>query len=138
MDAKAMKVSEYARTSNLTRCLAIAGCMLASPMSHAAASQEQVLSIPMQKHQGYSSERCVVFAGSTRLRFSFSSDYAVNFNLHHHTETTTEYPVGKSTERDFSTSVTLPDGGEYCFMWENPQSQSTEFSISLRFSVEGS
>jgi hypothetical protein len=128
--------ADWPRTSRLTRhcawaALACAANAAAAPPAPYATS----LDIAMQKHQHYFSERCITALAGARLAFAVESPYPVDFNVHHHMPSATEYPVKQRLEGRYQSTIVLPGGGEYCFMWENPESRATDFTIRLHYTA---
>jgi hypothetical protein len=86
--------------------------------------------VPMQAHAGYSSERCLTL-DERRLSVEFESPVPVEFNVHHHTDTATEFPVPKRVTTSYSGTVSISERGEYCFMWMNDAAHDAPFVLEL-------
>jgi hypothetical protein len=96
---------------------------------------ERAVEVPMRPHARYSSERCIALAAHDRLSFVIEAEHAVDFNVHHHTRTNTEYPIRRRVDGFLSGSLVAATDGEYCFMWTNPEPRPGEFSIRLRYAI---
>ena len=91
--------------------------------------------IPMQHHAGYFREKCLQLNVAQQIHYSVKTSHTVEFNIHHHSETDTFYPV-KHQLREF-TEDTLDVGadGEYCFMWTNISDAGIDYTIILEYEV---
>jgi hypothetical protein len=131
-------VTKLRRSSLIQACAFSAFAAFAGTAGGAAeraANIDATRAIAMQKHQGYFSEHCVELQAHARLAFDLHSPYPVDFNIHHHSQTATEYPVRQRLDGHYQSALVLPSGGEYCFMWENPESRANDFTIRLHYTV---
>jgi hypothetical protein len=111
--------------------LAALGCAaIAATVVGNAAATKDTLEVPMMAHDGYFAERCFELTPAT-LKFEVDSPYPVDFNFHHHTATTTEFPIRTVVAGHYAGTLKLTDAGEYCFMWKNPTDRDAEFTIRL-------
>lgn len=108
---------------------------MAGAASEESSESDRQSVIPMQMHKGYSSERCIKVQQQSLLSFSLETPFQVEFNIHHHTDTSTEFPVKRLVQSSYSQSLTLASAGEYCFMWMNPASRPTDYSIDLQYTL---
>ena len=122
---------------HLSLCASAIALACASPVARGGTPAEQTLDIPMKAHRLYFSERCIEVSAGDRLSFAVETPYPADFNIHHHTETATEYPVRRRIEERDQGTLVLAGGGEYCFMWQNPESRSGDYTIRLSYSVTG-
>lgn len=123
----------------VARALVVLGAALAPySVSGAAATSPDggTLEFHMASVTNYMKEACVDFARGSTLQYEFEAAYPVDFNIHHHTETTTEFPVKLRIEGLHKGKLPLPEGGEYCFMWKNPIEQPDDFVIVLRYRAD--
>jgi hypothetical protein len=102
-----------------------------------AAPVEQAVEVPMRAHASYFSERCIALQARDRLTFTVETAHAVDFNVHHHTDSATEYPVRRRVDDLFTQTIVAAGGGEYCFMWTNPERRPGPFTIRLHYAVDG-
>lgn len=65
-------------------------------------------------------EVCLRIEAGRAIEFGFSSDGAVDFNLHYHRGREVFYPVRKSALKDLAPMrFTATETDDYCLMWEN-------------------
>lgn len=108
--------------------------VLASSLASHAAAPATTLEIAMQAHAGYFVERCMQFPGARQtLSIDVHTPHPVDFNIHFHTETATEFPLKLELAGHYEGTVTLPSGGEYCFMWRNTADHEADFTIRLQY-----
>jgi hypothetical protein len=110
---------------------------LAAPGAAGPSRPADAFDVAMQLHQGYFSERCVELAVAT-LRFEIDSPHPVEFNIHHHTETSTDFPVAARVEEHFAGTIELASPGEYCFMLRNLEDRAADFTIRLSYEASAS
>lgn len=97
---------------------------------------EKVMDLPMEPVQNYFREHCLVLDAGQTLVYRMETPYPLNFNIHHHPETgPTVYLIRKSIEEYFSGESVADAGGEYCFMWTNPEDRPEKFSVNLKYKV---
>lgn len=109
--------------------LALVALVVAAPLS-----AEQVQhSAPMAAHEGYFREHCLELQAGQKLDFRFTTPNPVNFNIHHHSETDTTYPVRQQVESELTTTLPIADSGEYCFMWRNLADYPAAYPIELTY-----
>lgn len=125
--------SRFAQSCAVALAVSLAAAAVAGPRP-AAAEADAVLDVQMQMHASYFSERCMEFPPNEQLSFSVEAEYPVDFNVHRHTETATEYPVKLRVEQSYTGTLTVA-GGEYCFMWQNPANRPGDFQVTLRYKV---
>jgi hypothetical protein len=109
---------------------ALGSAAVGSSVAVNAAATKDTLEVPMMAHDGYFAERCFELTPAT-LKFEVDSPYAVDFNFHHHTATTTEFPIRTVVAGHYAGTLKLTVAGEYCFMWKNPADRDSEFTIRL-------
>lgn len=120
--------------------LALAATLIVAPLMAGSAppnsSDGGRITAEMASVMNYMNETCVELEPGHALVYEFNSAYAVDFNIHHHTPTTTEFPVKLTVNGHHDGRLELPDGGEYCFMWSNPANQPDAFVIELAYRAE--
>jgi hypothetical protein len=118
--------------STFARPLAGIATLLAGFAGAAESPPSQAFNMRMMAHKGYFNERCMELSPAT-LRFELDSPYPVEINLHHHTDTATEYPVAARIEQKYAATVKLVSAGEYCFMLRNVERRSEAFTLRLSY-----
>lgn len=81
-------------------------------------------------------ERCYLFEASGVVGFSFSSKHPLDFNVHHHGDEATEFPVRLSNEASYQGQFLAEADQEYCFMWENKVFNHDKWLVSLEFELD--
>ncbi|GEM_PF-3974085 len=110
------------------------GLLPAVVAAHGDAAGEQ-MRVKMQSHASYSMERCIEAHAGQWLRARFDTPQPVDFNIHRHAETVTEYPLKRRVSGALDERVRLVADGEYCFQWVNPQNLDTAFAFDFRFEL---
>ena len=128
-------MEECRRASRMMPALFVGACAAIVLPVHAADGPTKTLEISMLMHQGYASEHCGVFPANAVLEYSLRTPYEVDFNLHHHGDTETVYPVKAVVAVRYDGQLTLSHAGQYCFQWRNLVDQSADFSIQLQYAV---
>lgn len=105
--------------------------MIAHPTSDVVDIQE----IEMVGVQNYMTEKCIkVLAGQT-VKYSFTSGYPLDFNIHWHTDSETFYEDKadhvKSRAGDFRAS----SDQHYCFTWINHAEFGDRWVIPLNVTI---
>jgi len=80
-------------------------------------------------------ERCYVFEQDSNVSFSFASQYPLAFNVHHHGNSGTEFPVKRESETIYQAEFKSKADHEYCFMWENRIFREAQWVFDLFFTV---
>ena len=112
--------------------------LLSAPVSILATegSTAKSLEISMQPHKHYFSEHCLMLEKGQRLGYQVHSAYPLDFNIHHHLNNSTEFPVKDWLDSHSSKhELTVNSSGEYCFMWKNPEQRKAAFNIQLDYQV---
>jgi len=81
------------------------------------------------------SERCDVFEYGGAVSFSFSSPYPLDFNVHHHGELTTSFPVKLSDQTTYQGVFIAEPNEEYCFMWQNKTSKDAKWTVETHLTI---
>lgn len=81
-------------------------------------------------------ERCYLFEASGVVGFSYSSKFPLDFNVHHHGEETTEFPVKLTNEASYQGKFLTEANHEYCFMWQNKTFSHEHWLVSLEFELD--
>lgn len=80
-------------------------------------------------------EVCRMFEHGGVVNLEYSSQYPVNFNIHHHSETGTTFPIKHEGKTEHQDSFIAQPGREYCFMWENKTHRDTGWTVELLYNV---
>jgi len=112
----------------------LTAALLASPTLLAAEVKRVE---PMLRHEGYSREHCMNLQVGSTLDFHFETAQPVDFNIHHHPDKgDTVFAVRQSVTKSLAKTLSIKDGGEYCFQWKNPADRPAEFPITLTYQVK--
>jgi hypothetical protein len=101
----------------------------------ASAGEWQHETVTMAGVQNYFMERCVKFGAGTKVEFSFTSKYAVNFDVHHHPGNTIVFVTKKEGIHALSESFLSAADDHYCFTWANPVDVGNDWDITLKHRV---
>jgi len=99
-----------------TAPFALVACLLFAAATAGAAEGEGAYSIRV-KGRGFD-ERCVRLDAGESIRYRFSADVPVDFNIHFHRGKEVFYPVEARASRAADASFTAPHADTYCLMWE--------------------
>lgn len=119
----------FSRSTLAVALLLLVGALSAGPVL----ANEVVRSEPMRAHEGYFREHCTQLQSGQTLDFRVVTPHPVDFNIHHHTDSDTTYPVRQPVQRELATSLAITDSGEYCFMWRNSGDYPADYSIDLTY-----
>ncbi len=87
--------------------------------------------IPIHGAVNALSEQCAVYPNGGVVNFEFLSKWSLDFNVHHHTDKTTEYPVKLSSVSNYQGSFVAEPEAEYCYMWLNKSERRDQWKITL-------
>lgn len=76
-------------------------------------------------------EVCDTIAGGARVAWRFSSDVALDFNVHFHEGTAVRYPVKINAGRSEAGVFKPKQTADYCWMWTNRGAQSASITLTL-------
>lgn len=85
--------------------------------------------------QNYFMERCVEFGAGKKVEFSFSSQHAVNFDVHYHPGNSIAFKIKKDNTKELSDVFTSEAVSNYCFTWANPVDVGSDWNIQLKYRV---
>lgn len=105
----------------------------AATVAHADEWQQQ--SVPMVGVQNYFMERCIEFGAGKKIEFSFSSQHAVNFDVHYHPGNSIAFKIKKDGISALSDEFTSDAASHYCFTWSNPVEVGSDWAIQLKYRV---
>lgn len=108
---------------------------LLSANAAANASEWQQQNVPMVGVQNYFMERCVEFGAGKKVEFSFSSQHAVNFDVHYHPGNSIAFKIKKDNIKELSDVFTSEAVSNYCFTWANPVDVGSDWNIQLKYRV---
>lgn len=100
---------------------------LCLPAPAGAESREQVVAA-RSVH-----EECLDLEKGQALSYGFSSSIAVRFNVHYHEGDEVLYLDQQRGVSSFQGSVSVPQTGEFCMMWENRNYE--DITLSYEFSA---
>jgi len=103
-------------------------------VAHGDAAGER-LRVQLQSHASYSFERCVEARAGQWLQLRFDTPQAVDFNIHHHAQSGTEYPLKQRVSGILDERVMLAADGEYCFQWINPNNLDAAFAFDFSYQL---
>lgn len=135
-----MPSSQSLFQSRILRATALLGAVLVGQSALAADAApvgEVKHSEPMQKQLGYGREHCLNLAAGSTFTFTTSTPYAVDFNFHHHpAQGATTFPVRETVTQSLTKTLTITDGGNYCFQWINPAERPFDFPVTVTYQVK--
>lgn len=108
---------------------------LLSATSAVHADEWQNQRIPMVGVQNYFMERCIEFGAGKKVEFSFSSQHAVNFDVHYHPGNSIAFKIKKDNIKNLSDEFTSEAVSNYCFTWNNPADVGSDWNIQLKYRV---
>lgn len=108
---------------------------LLSATAAANTSEWQQQNVPMVGVQNYFMERCVEFGAGKKVEFSFSSQHAVNFDVHYHPGNSIAFKIKKDNIKELSDVFTSEAVSNYCFTWANPVDVGSDWNIQLKYRV---
>ncbi len=76
-------------------------------------------------------EVCDTIASGARVAWEFSSDAALDFNVHFHEGTAVRYPVKIDAVRSEAGVFKPKKTADYCWMWTNRGAQSASITLTL-------
>lgn len=80
-------------------------------------------------------EQCRVIEMGGVVSIQFISEYPVDFNVHHHGENETQFPVRLSDVNTYQGEFIAEPDHAYCFMWENKTARTQAWTIDMRIDV---
>jgi len=80
-------------------------------------------------------EHCELVETSGLVSFSFNSRFPVAFDVHHHTDHETFYPIDVAGVTRFSDQFLAEGGREYCFHFVNEQFHHDRWSFTVQFDL---
>lgn len=80
-------------------------------------------------------ERCEVVGQRARLRVTFDSPYRVDFDIHHHTDTETFWPLKLSGVSEYTGEIIADAGIEYCFNFVNKTLRSEPWTFPVTVEI---
>lgn len=92
----------------------------------------------MQAWPGYFVERCMLFESGDTIRLSFNSPHPFSFNIHYHTDRTTEYLANTVVHDDSEIRATTPSAGEYCIEVRNDEARDAPFTVQMHLVIDRS
>lgn len=118
---------------------AFAGLSLIAAWAGAAQSNaaSEHWDVTMQTARHYMHEQCIEIDKGRRLAYRITTPRPVDFNIHHHSEAGTDFPVKTMIERSLEGELAIPQSGEYCFMWQNPRQTPEAFTVELDYQIFG-
>jgi hypothetical protein len=63
-------------------------------------------------------EHCVRLDAGEHIRYRFSANGEMDFNIHYHRGSVVHYPVKATASRSADATFTAPHADTYCLMWE--------------------
>lgn len=87
-------------------------------------------STPLQP--GKFAELCGELNKGERIRWSFNSEAALNFNIHYHEGPNVSYPVKQAGVAAADGVLEVDPAQTYCWMWSNKSAQPTALQIVLQ------
>ena len=63
-------------------------------------------------------EHCIRLDAGEHVRYRFSANGEVDFNIHYHRGSEVYYPVKAAASRSADATFTAPHADTYCLMWE--------------------
>lgn len=100
------------------------------------APKAAVAEIPMQAWSGYFVERCMQIDGGNTIRLSFASPHPFSFNIHYHTDRTTEYLANTVVHDDSEIRAVTPSAGEYCIEVKNDEARDAPFTVRMALAID--
>ncbi|MCG8435091.1 MAG: hypothetical protein MJA83_13775 [Gammaproteobacteria bacterium] len=91
----------------------------ASSAIDAASKEESVIIAP-----GKIFEACMPLKQGEELRYSFSADSSLVFNLHYHVDDEVIYPMPDGAKKEYSDEFIAAITQDYCLMWTNENDRS--------------
>ncbi|MGM8228519.1 hypothetical protein ACSV5M_18200 [Cellvibrio sp. ARAG 10.3] len=107
--------------------------MLTGTATIATANEWQQLSVPMVGVEHYTREVCLEFHAGDSVQYRFTSKHPVNFNIHYHPESGTEFKNRLETVQDVSDKFSVESTQPYCFTWSNKTEAGEEWDIKLEY-----
>ncbi len=108
---------------------------LLSVTATTSANDWQQQTVPMVGVQNYFMERCIEFGAGKKIEFNFSSQQAVNFDVHYHPGNSIAFKIKKDNIRELSDAFTSEAASTYCFTWSNPVDVGSDWPIQLNYRV---
>lgn len=81
------------------------------------------------------SEQCLPIKSGSSFSYQFESARPLDFNIHYHTEKTTDFEVKESGISRYTGQFSTAVDREYCFMWTNKTAAKTGVNFSLYYTV---
>ena len=106
-------------------------------LAHDADAYQDAYSFSVNMHGAVNAmgERCTVLDQCGVVSFSFSSHYAVNFNIHHHDETETSFPIKLDNQTNYQGEFLAEPNKEYCFTWQNKNYREAAWAVLTHVDV---
>ncbi|WP_148863535.1 hypothetical protein [Marinobacter fonticola] len=101
---------------------------------HAATKHD--FSFKMGRAPGYFTEKCLPVNEGAEILYRFNSPYAVNFNVHVHTETETLFPVLIDNIDQHQASLLASDDQEYCFTWKTTAKAAETWVLNFSYELK--
>jgi hypothetical protein len=89
---------------------------------------ERTLVVPAGKF----AELCGKLAQGAKVRWSFTADKPMAFNIHYHVGNVVTYPVRQDGASTASGDLVAPVGQDYCWMWTNKAAADARASVVLK------
>ncbi|HEX7030443.1 MAG TPA: hypothetical protein VF254_07595 [Gammaproteobacteria bacterium] len=89
----------------------------------------------MRKTKYYFVEFCMKVGPAQTLQVELDTPYAVDFNIHSHTEKGTLFPVRETVEGERAFEIVADEGGDYCVMFKNPENRTEAFVVRTRYRI---
>lgn len=111
---------------------------LVASWSGAAAATEgwQDTPVTMIGVANYFREVCREFSAGDKVEYRFTSAHPVNFNIHHHPNSSTVFLLKKESLAELSGNFTAATNDHYCFTWTNlVELGAQEWDVQLQHRV---
>ena len=83
-------------------------------------------------HQNEIGEICPEMDAGQRLKFEFSSNHEVEFNLHFHEGEKVSYPIEPQTLSSIDRTIEAPIKQTYCLMWKGLSEQASKIKVNYQ------
>lgn len=100
--------------------------------------ETHTMRVEMRGSNNFMKEQCVKFSAGDSVHYTFSSPHPLDFNVHYHTDTATEFPAKETNVTSFSGELLVQDAQEFCFMWTNKNRMDARWKFDLIYSVRTS
>ena len=118
---------------SLIGCTALIFALGSSAFAVAEESARQEMAVKIMGIENYFAEQCVTFAAGKQVRYHFTSPHPLDFNVHYHSKSETNFEAEEQQVTEYSGAFVADVEREYCFMWTNKKAVGEDWDLTLHY-----